>query len=195
MQTSNYGFLFLAPMETSTAILIAVLVATVFAVGGLLLGMFLKKVSFEKKQGEISKVTEKMLEDAREESRTIKKEAILEAKEQELKLRNELEKESKEKKSELQRIENRLNQKEESLDKKEELLQKRNEETTRQQNSLRDKHAEFDKKLSDIKEQHDKMIAEFEKISQMSKEEAKQQLVDAITDEAKRDAAGLVKNI
>ena len=136
-----------------------------------------------------------MLDDAREESKTIKREAILEAKEQEQRLRAEFERESKEKRIELKQMENRLNQKEESLDRKEDNLNKRNEETTRQQNSLRDKQLELEKKLSDISLQHDKMIAEFEKIAQMTKEEAKKQLVDSITDEAKRDAVGLVKSI
>ena len=136
-----------------------------------------------------------MLDDAREESKSIKKEAILEAKEQELKIRNDLERESKEKRSELQRLENRLTQKEESLEKKEENLLKRNEETTRQQNVLKSKELELDKKLEDISEQHNKMIEEFERIAQISKEEAKQRLIDAITDDARRDAAGLVKNI
>lgn len=162
---------------------------------GALIGWFLKNNSFKKKQGDIQKVTEKMLDDAREESKTIKKEAILEAKEQELKLRNDFERESKEKRIELQRIENRLNQKEDTLDKKEESLNRRNEETTRQQNALKDKQIELDKKLEDIKDQHEKMIKEFEKISQLSREEAKQELIANIESEAKRDAAGLVKNI
>lgn len=195
MQNFNYGSLFLASMETGTAILIAVIAAIVFAAAGVFVGILIKKKSFEKKQGDIQKVTEKMLDDAREESKKIKKEAILEAKEQELKLRNDFEKESKEKRVELQRLENRLNQKEESLDKKEENLSRRNDETTRQQNVLKEKQADLDKKLEDISAQHDRMIQEFEKISQMSKEEAKRQLVEAITDEARREAAGTVKNI
>jgi ribonuclease Y len=193
MQNFNYGSLFLA--VDATAILLAVIVAIVFAIAGGLIGWFLKNNSFKKKQGDIKEVTDKMLDDAREESRKIKKEAILEAKEQELKLRNDFERESKEKRAEFQRIENRLNQKEESLDKKEELLLKRNEETTRQQNVLKQKESELDKKLTDIGEQHDKMIAEFEKIAQLSKEEAKAQLIENILDDARRDAAGMVKNI
>ena len=193
MQNFNYGSLFLA--VDATAILIAVIVAIVFAVLGVVIGWFLKNNSFKKKQGDIKEVTDKMLDDAREESRKIKKEAILEAKEQELKLRNDFERESKEKRAEFQRIENRLNQKEESLDKKEEILLKRNEETTRQQNVLKQKETELDKKLTEIGEQHDKMIAEFEKIAQLSKEEAKAQLIDNILEDARRDAAGMVKNI
>ena len=81
------------------------------------------------------------------------------------------------------------------MDKKQENLSRRNEETTRQQNALREKQSEMDKKLAEISVQHDKMIAEFEKVSQISKEEAKTELIAAITDEAKRDAARLVKEI
>ncbi len=192
MQT-NYGFLFLADVGTTIAFVVIGLIVGVAL--GVFVGWILKNKSFVKKQGDIQKVTEKMLDDAREESKTIKKEAILEAKEQELKLRNDFEREAKEKRAELQRTENRLNQKEETLDKKEEMLLKRNEETSRQQNALRERQSELDKKLNDISAQHDKMVKEFEKIAQMSREEAKNQLVLAIEDEAKREAAGMVKNI
>ena len=194
MQTFNYGSLFLASVQIGTAVVIGVVGVIIVALA-FTLGWILKNKSFIKKQGDIKTVTEKMLDDAREESKTIKKEAILEAKEQEIKLRNDFEKEAKEKRAELSRLENRLNQKEEMLDKKEESLLKRNEETTRQQNSLKDKHADLDRKIEEISAQHDSMIKEFEKISQLSKEEAKKQLIEAITDEARREAAGMVKNI
>ncbi len=193
MQNLNYGSLFLA--LDGTAVAIIAVAAVVGIVLGCVLGWVLKNQSFKKKQGDINKVTEKMLDDAREESKQIKKEAILEAKEQELRLRNDFEKETKEKRAELKSQENRLNQKEEAIDKKEESLSKRNEETTRQQNALKEKQIELDKKIEDISLQHEKMIQEFEKVSQMSKEEAKTELINAITDEARREAAGIVKDI
>ena len=193
MTSFNSSLLFLAGLgEAVPYIIIAVIVGVC---GGFAIGWIFKNKSFTKKQGDIKKITDKMLEDAREESKSIKKEAILEAKEQELRMRNEFERESKEKRAELKAIENRLNQKEENLEKKEENLIKRNDETTRQQNVLKDKQAECDKKLAEISAQHDKMIEEFEKIAQMSKEEAKAELVASIEDEAKRDAVGLVKKI
>lgn len=195
MQNLTNGSLFLSAVEGSVVAIIAIVVAIVAAIVGLLIGIILKKKSFEKKNGELDKWIEERKSETKEECKQIKKEAILEAKEQELKLRNDFEREAKEKRAEFQRTENRLNQKEESLDKKEEALNRRNEETTRQQNSLKDKHAEMDKKLADISAQHEKMIAEFERVAQMSKEEAKQQLVDSMVDEAKRDAARLVKDI
>ena len=97
MLNFNYSSLFLATDGVLTTVLVAIIVAAIFAAIGIVIGGLLKNKSFEKKQGDIKKVTEKMLDDAREESRTIKKEAILEAKEQEIKLRNELEKETREK--------------------------------------------------------------------------------------------------
>ncbi len=195
MQTTNYGSLFLAS-GISVGVFIGVIaavaiIATILAV----VAVKNKEKSFKSKLVDNQKVAEKMLDNAREESKRIKKEAILEAKEQELKLRNDFERETREKRSELQRTENRLNQKEETLDKKEENLNKRNEETTRQQNALREKQSELDRKLNDISEQHDRMVKEFEKISQMSREEAKNHLIEAMTDEAKRDAASTIKNI
>ena len=198
MQKINYGSLFLnSNSDTVWVIVVALLVVLAIAawlVSWKLSAKSLKK-QYEKEVGDIETQRNRMLDDVREESRAIKKEAILEAKEQEIKLRNDFERESKEKRVELQRMENRLNQKEETLDKKEENLAKRNEETTRQQNALKAKEIELDNKIDEINQQHEKMIQEFEKIAQMSKEEAKQQLVDAITDEAKVAAAGMVKNI
>ncbi len=198
MQKFNYGSLFLnSNNDTLWVVVIAILVVLVIVAWLVSWRLSAKALTkqYEKEAGDIETQRNRMLDDVREESRAIKKEAILEAKEQEIKLRNEFERESKEKRAELQRLENRLNQKEETLDKKEENLAKRNEETTRQQNALKAKEIELDNKIDAINEQHDKMIQEFEKIAQMSKEEAKQQLVDAITDEAKVAAAGMVKNI
>ena len=112
MQSNIFGSLFLASTGLTVALIVIGLIVGI--AGGIALGWFLKNTSFKKKTGDIQKVTEKMLDDAREESKSIKKEAILEAKEQELKLRNDFERESKEKRIELQRMENRLNQKEET---------------------------------------------------------------------------------
>ncbi len=191
MQNFNLSSLFLAGTTDLTLVLGCVIALVVGAV----VSWGLTTLITKNKIGNFKELKDKLVEEAREESKQLKKEAILEAKEQELKLRNDFEKESKEKRIEFSRMENRLNQKEEALERKEDNLAKRNEETTRQQNALKEKHAEIEKKLAEISAQHENMIKEFEKISQMSKEEAKEQLIYAITDEAKKDAASTVKNI
>lgn len=187
--------LFLSALPVGGWIGIVVGVLVVALAGGVFLGFFIDKKRTGKRLGEIDAVVQKMLDDARNESKSIKKEAILEAKEQELKLRNDFERESREKRSELQKLENRLVQKEEILDKKEDNLLKRNEEVNRQQQNLKNKEAEMDKKLAEISGQHEQMIQQFEKVSQMSREEAKNELLAAIEDEAKKDAVGMVRQI
>ena len=194
MEITGLSTLFLA-LETGGWIAIIIGVAVLAAGLGGLLGYIIRKRITDKKVGEINVIVEKMLEDARAESKQIKKEANLEAKEQELKLRNELEREAKEKRAELQKIENRLVQKEEILDKKEENLLKRNDEVNKQLQNLKNKEAEMDSKLKEISGQHELMLKRFEKIAQMSREEAKQELINALEDEAKKDAAGLVRQI
>ena len=196
MQNFNYGSLFLAASDNDLSWL-GYLFLGIFAAGMTVLAVifFISFRNYKKDLGSIQDEKSRMIAEATEESKQIKKEALLEVKEQEIKLRSDLERETKEKRAELQKTENRLAQKEESLDKKDDHLTRRLDEVTRQQENLKAKQSEYDKKLSEISAQHDKMLEEFEKIAQMSKEEAKQQLIEAITDEAKRDAAGMVKNI
>ena len=77
MQNVNYGSLFLMPDTTAVIVIIAVAVAALAI--GWVVGWILKDNSFKKKQGDIRRVTDKIIEAAKEESKQIKKEAILEA--------------------------------------------------------------------------------------------------------------------
>ena len=174
---------------------VGIVCALVFGGVGGFLGYFIYKRTTDRKVGAAKTVVAKMLEDAENEAKSIKKEAILEAKEQDLKIRNDFERESREKKQELQRTENRLIQKEEALDKKEEALQKKNEAVEQHQRRLTEKESEIEKLQEQVNRQHDLMVQEIEKVAQLSKEEAKQQLIEAITDEARRDAAVSVRAI
>ncbi len=194
MQNGNYGSLLLAMDTVSIIAIIVLAVLFIIAFAVAIIKIFTFR-NYKKEHGSLEDIKAKLLAEATEESKALKKEAILEAKEQELRLKSEFERESKEKRSELARLENRLNQKEETLEKKEDLLIKRNEDLTRQQNELKEKQNELSVKLADIAAQHERMIQEFEKISQMSKEEAKKMLVSEMEDEAKREAAGIVRNI
>ena len=188
----NTNFLLLS---TSGAIISVILTAVIAIVIGGLIGYLVRKISVDKKVGKTEQVVSKMLEDAQTECRTIKKEAVLEAKEQDLKLRNEFERDTKEKKIEIQRMEQRLLQREENLDKKEESLQKKTENLERQQLALQGKEKDVEILQDKISKQHEIMVSELEKVSQMTKEQAKDELIETIKDDARREAAKLVRNI
>ena len=190
------GSLFLAG-TVATWVFAVVLVVAILVVGaaGFLVGRFLYKKMFSKKIGDVEQTIKIMREEAENECRALKKEAILEAKEQDLKLRNEFERESKEKRAELAKSEQRLMQKEDVLDKKEDALLKKTEALEQQQKNLARQEGEIKKMQEKVNHQHDLMIQELEKVAQLTREEAKKLLTENILDEARHDAAVQVRNI
>ena len=169
---------------------VALAAIAMFFVGGML-----KQKGIDKKLGTVQDRTKKMIDEAALECKSLKKEAILEAKEQELQLRNEFEKECRDKKQELQKQEQRLVQKEEILDKKEETLLKQNSALEQQKKELLNKENELKKSQEKIAHQHELMVQELEKIAQLTKEEAKKQLANEILDETRHDVAVQVRNL
>ena len=189
--------LFLA-VDGAVGIGVGVGVAVIAIVAAVLFGIIYPK-NYQKKLTkqlrDFKSETDKMLEEANAECKALKKEAILEAKEQELKLRNEFEKETREKKAELNKQEQRLVQKEDILDKKEDSLLKKSEEIEKQKKDLAAKEQEIKKTQDKINHQHELMVQELEKVSQLTKEEAKKLLTDEILEETRHDVAIQVRNI
>ena len=126
MHIFNLGSLFLATMDLGLGIALICVAAVLFLAVGGVVGWLVYKKTTDKKLGTVEERTKKMVDDAAVECKALKKEAILEAKEQELKLRNEFERESNEKKKELNKLEQRLQSKEDNLDKREDSLMKKN---------------------------------------------------------------------
>ena len=195
MYANNFGTLFLAS-NVEIGLIVGLVVGVVVAlVVGFFVGRLINQKLTEKRLGDVQSRTKKMIDDASQECKALKKEAILEAKEQELQLRNEFEKESKEKKFELQKQEQRLLQKEDSLDKKEEALNKKNEALDQQKKDLLNKEQEVKKTQDKVNHQHELMVKELEKVAQLTKDEAKQILSNEILDETRHDVALQVRNI
>ena len=119
---------------------------------------------------------------------TKKREALLEAKEENLRTKNELEKETKERRNELQKYEKRVLSKEEALDKKADALERREAEYTA-------KEAELKKKEKKVDELQGQRVQELERISGLTSEQAKDYLLKTVEDEVKIDTAKLYKEL
>lgn len=181
-------------LQNGTDILTVVL-PIVALVAGAALGFFIKHIVVKNKIGNANNVAQTIIEESKLEAKTLKKEAIIEAKEEVLKLKTESEREIKERRNEIQKQEVRLIQKEESLDKKEASLDKKQEVIEQQQKSLKQQQEQLSKKQAELDKANDKVVAELEKVSAMTKEEAKQMLVDSIVADARKDAANIVRDI
>lgn len=187
---NNVSFLLLS----AQAVIIPVVVGVAAVAVGFFIGFYLLKKLGSKTVKSAETYAAEIRQKAEEECKTLKKEAIIEVKEQELKLKNEIEKESREKKAELQKIEQRLNQKDEILNKKDATLLKRNEEVEASAKLLEKKNAEADALMQKLESQHDLFIQELEKVAGLTQDEAKTMVIEDVKDEARRDAATFVRN-
>ena len=189
----------LLAMETGLAVgLMVVLFLVGGAIGFGVTFLILKKIAKRKaelKLDETDKLIEQKLADAEAKCKQLKKEAILEAKEQDLKLRNEFDREMKEKRAELQRAEQRLNRQEDLLEKKESELDRKSESLEQQRAALQKRIEEVSKTQEQVSRQHELMVEELERIAQLTKEEAKKLLTEEILDETRRDVAVEVRNM
>jgi ribonuclease Y len=182
--------------KITTVFIILTVVATVAAVFGSLIaykkgfasGIEHRKQIAEAQFGSAEEKAKAIVAEAEKLADSKKREAMLEAKEENQKLRQELDKEIKERRNEISRQEHRLNQKEETLDKKTDNLEKK-------EQNLNNKMRALDKKEHEIAEIKQKQTEELERISGLTKEEAKNILVQEIEMSARHDAALLVKEI
>ena len=169
--------------------------AVVFGVAGFFIGRAISEKIRKAKIETAEAVIAKMKEEAEQECKAIKKEAILEAKEQEIKLRNDFERDTREKKAELQRAEQRLNQKEELLNKRDASLLKQKEELEQQKKDLDRRVVSIQAKQEKIDQQYESVVQKLEEISGLSKEEAKKQLTETILDDTRKDVAMQVRSM
>ena len=176
-----------------TTIIISVIVAVVVA---LLIAVPLTcKLAVEnkaKKDAEVVGTAEdrarSIIDEALKTAETKKREALLEVKEESLRTKNELEKETKERRSELQKYERRVLSKEESVDKKADAVEKREAECTA-------KVAELQKREKKVDELEQKGVQELERISGLTSEQAKDELLKTVEDDVKVDVARLYKEL
>lgn len=176
-------------MENAIIIVISV-VATLIIVFPIawLAAIAHRKKTYEAAIGSAEARSREIIDEAVKTAETTKREAVLEAKEESLRTKNELEKESKERRAELQRYEKRVLSKEESLDKKSEQMEKK-------ENALAKREEEVAKIREEVAKLNEQRIQELERISGLTSEQAKEQLLKTVEEEVKIDTAKMVKEL
>ena len=168
--------------------IIWIIICVIVLALGLLIGYILRKNIGEKAIGSAEQKARNLILDAQNKSETIKKEITLEAKEEAHRMRTDVEREVKERRAEIQRSERRLIQKEESVDRKLENIEKREDSITKHEQEILEKKKELEGFL-------EKQVAELEKISGLTAEQAKALLLDEIEKDVRHDAAVMIKDI
>jgi ribonuclease Y len=176
-------------MNTVVAV-ISILLATIV---GAVVGFFVRKSIAEAKINGATFAAKQILEDGRREAEALKKEALLEAKDEIHKLRTEAELEIRDRRSELQKQENRLMQKEENLDRKDESLDKRELMLEKKEDSLTLRQQQIEELESKVGELVQKQQDELERISSLTREEARAIILNKVERELSHETAVMIK--
>lgn len=164
-------------------------------IAGVIVGYILKQLSSTKKIKSSESLASRIVEEAKKESETIKKEAILQAKENLLKMKADFDRETKDRKNELDGLEKRIRSKEESLDKRIDLLTQKEVNIEGREKAIFSKETAIDEKHRKLDAALEEQKEKLEKIAGMSSEEAKKLLIQSMEVDAKRDAAATVRKI
>ena len=164
------------------------IIAVVMVLIGLGVGYMMRKNIAEGKLNRAETEAARIVADAERLAESKKKEALVEAKEEIHKLRSEADKENRDRRNELQRLERRILQKEEHLDGKLESLEKK-------EDALHRKEQETKTLKERTEALYDQQMAELERISGMTFEEAKGILLSNVEQEIRHETAVLVKDL
>ena len=171
--------------------ILSIIFIVVALIGGVIAGFVMANSRLNK-----SSVLEKenLIKQAEVKAESLKQEKILQAKEKFLQLKSEHDKAVNERNQQLSQLENKAKQKDAELAKKVEELAKKDKDLENQKNNLNNQVELYKKKNEEIDKSHRKQVEMLEKVSGLSAEEAKAQLIESVKAEAKTEAMAFIKD-
>ncbi len=160
--------------------------AAIAVIIGLLIGYVIRKNISEAKIGQAETLAKEIVEKANRDSETVKKEKLLEAKEEIHRLRTEGERENKERRNEVQKYEKRVLQKEETLDRKMQSLEQKEVNLTRKVEDVK-------KKEDEVEQIREQQVQKLESISGFTTEEAKEIILSNAERDVRREMSLMIK--
>ena len=142
----------------------------------------------------VAKKVEKMLEKAKKDADKIKRDYILEAKEESHKLKIETDKEIKEKKAEIRESEERLLTRENNMDRRDQTLQNREQMLEEKENNIINKQKELQKEQVEVEEIKKQQIDLLDKIAGYSKNQAREMVLKKVEEMMNLEIAAYIKD-
>jgi ribonuclease Y len=176
-------------------IVLSIIVGLVGVAVGIIAGKFIFAVNTRKQVEEAEQRAQKIISEAQLQAETTKKEKILEAKERFVQLKSEHDKEVLEKNRKISDIENRLKQKELTINQKENSLDKQLKENDGIKENLNRQIEVVNQKRTELEKHQEEHIRRLEKIAGLTADEAKNQLVESLKQDAQARALGLQQEI
>ena len=157
--------------------------------------MFFHSKVEEKKIGTAEARAQKIIEDAEREANNIKKEKLLEVRDEWFRKKQEFETEVNQIKQKLQSYEKQLLAKEEKLNERAEELNRRERDLNKVQQQLEEQRKSIELRQKEIEQIIEEQKAQLEKIAGLTRDEAKKILIESMVSEAKAEAAKIIREI
>ena len=161
---------------------------------GLFIGILIVIVLNSLKTTRMSKKIEQLLEQAKKDAEKLKRDYILDAKEEAHKLKIDTEKEVKEKKAEAKEAEERLLLRENSIDRRDQTLQSREKMLEEKEENLLTKQKEIQDEMSKVEDIKKEQIQLLEQIAGFSKNQARDMVLKKVEDMMSLEIASMIKD-
>ncbi|MTI19865.1 ribonuclease Y [Fulvivirga sp. RKSG066] len=162
---------------------------------GILIGRSMIAKGNAQKEKELEEKAARMIKEAEITAENIKKDKILEAKEKFLKLKSEFEEEASRKKNQIITNENKLKQKESHLSKEFENVKRQEADVKELRDNLTAQLEVVNKKKAELDKFNQQKVSILEKISNLTADEAREQLIESLKSEAETKASSYIKDI
>jgi ribonuclease Y len=179
-------------MEFGIVIGISALVTILLSI---LIGSLLYKRRIRKNEESATDKSKLIIKEAELQAENIKKDKIIEAKEKLLKMKQEFEEEANRKKNMIIANEQKVKQREAQLNKELEQVKRKEGELDEERQSLAQQHELVKKRKEELDRFNAQKVAVLENISKISAEQARDQLVESMKEEAQTKASSFIKDI
>ncbi len=160
---------------------------------GLFVGIIIMTLIAYLKGTSAQRKAEKLIESAKKEADKIKRDKLLEAKEESHRLKIETEKEVREKKQEVKESEERLLAREDSMDRRDQTLQNREKMLEAKENGIIEKQKDIQKEQAEVEKIKLEQVEQLEKISGYSKKQAKELVIKKVEEMMNLEVAAYIK--
>lgn len=176
-----------------SSILIYILIGIIALAAGFIIGKILTSQNQKNLVAEAEKQAEILLKEAKSTAETVKKDKMLEAKEHFLKLKSEFEEESSKKKNIIIQNEQKVKQLQQQASQLMEKSKREEAELEKQKAKVQDHLEIVAKRKEEVDKLHQQQVNQLERISNLTAEEAKEQLIEALKAEAQSNASSYIK--
>ncbi|GKT03490.1 ribonuclease Y [Furfurilactobacillus sp. OKN36] len=174
-------------------VIITIILVLIAIIAGLYSGLEVAKKRQERDIDNANKSAKAILDQAHQDAKTAKKEALLEAREENHKYRTDVEHELKDRRAEVQKQEDRLLQREESLDHKDATFEKREAQLTRKEDKLASDRDVLSQQQQAAADLIDRRQQEVERVAALSQDDARDLIIKETKDELAHERAVLIK--